>query len=63
MTYTNVFEEFSTPKTIPKPKLQSPTKTSKKPQYQQNNAQQQQNQPNKKAWASTTFLKVTKKFE
>lgn len=64
MTYTNCFKEFSHSKIQPKQRTLSPTKVTKnKPYSYQQPQQQQQNAQNKKAWPSTTFLKVSKKFE
>jgi hypothetical protein len=58
MSYGKVFREFSNSKVSSKPSKQ-PSRTSKYPKIQQSNP----NNQNKKAWPSTLFLKLSKKFD
>lgn len=62
MNYCNIFNELSIHKHIVKNSKQAankPSKSGSKVSYSNN---LNQNNPNKKAWPSTQFLKVTKKF-
>lgn len=64
MNYCDIFNELSLQKHLNKSAKQQvtgkPTKSNGKVSYA-NNANQ--NNPNKKAWPSAQFLKVTKKFD
>ena len=61
MSYGDVFKEYNSQK--------SSLKSQKQSQKQSKNSKHQypstlsQNNPNKKAWQSTNFLKLSKKFE